>query len=105
VKVITGPLVTRHRPSVDVLFRSVANSAGANAIGVIMTGMGNDGAQGLWEMKQAGAVTIAQDRATSVVFGMPQEAIGKGAVDFVLPLNQIGPRALELAVSLEKLHA
>ena len=99
VRVITGALVSRHRPSVDVLFRSVANSAGANAVGVIMTGMGNDGAQGLWEMKQAGAATIAQDQASSVVFGMPQEAIAKGGVDFVVPLNQIAPRALELALA------
>lgn len=104
-KVIAGPLVSRHRPSVDVLFRSVANSAGANAVGIIMTGMGNDGAQGLWEMKEAGATTIAQDRTSSVVFGMPQEAIAKGAVDFVLPLEQIATRALELAVTLEKLQA
>jgi two-component system chemotaxis response regulator CheB len=69
-----------------------------------MTGMGNDGAQGLWEMKQAGAATIAQDKATSVVFGMPQEAIAKGAVDLVLPLDQIARRALELAVSGERVH-
>lgn len=104
-RVISGPLVSRHRPSVDVLFRSVANAVGANAIGVIMTGMGNDGAQGLWELKEAGAPTIAQDKATSVVFGMPQEAIARGAVDFVLPLEQIATRALELALSLEKKHA
>ena len=104
-RVITGPLVSRHRPSVDVLFRSVANTAGANAVGVIMTGMGNDGAQGLWEMKQAGAATIAQDKASSVVFGMPQEAIAKGAADFVLPLEQIASHALELAVSSAKTHA
>lgn len=104
-RVITAPLVSRHRPSVDVLFRSVAHAAGENAVGVIMTGMGNDGAQGLWEMKQAGAATIAQDKASSVVFGMPQEAIAKGAVDFVLPLGQIAPRALELALSCAKGHA
>jgi len=104
VKVVDGPLVSRHRPSVDVLFRSVANSVGANAVGVIMTGMGNDGAQGLWEMKQAGAATIAQDKATSVVFGMPHEAILKGAVDFVLPLERIAGRALELAIAGERVQ-
>lgn len=104
-RVISGPLVSRHRPSVDVLFRSVANTAGANAVGVIMTGMGNDGAQGMLEMKQAGAATIAQDRASCVVFGMPQEAIAKGAVDFVLPLRELATRALELASSLEKVRS
>ena len=85
----TGPLVSRHRPSVDVLFRSGARYAGKNAIGVIMTGMGDDGARGLLEMKQVGAVTIAQDEASSVVFGMPHEAIKLGAVDRVLPLQMI----------------
>ena len=89
VEVTDGPLVSRHRPSVDVLFRSVAQSAGANAIGVIMTGMGNDGADGLLEMKQAGAFTLAQDEASCVVFGMPKEAIQRGAVDRVVALNQI----------------
>lgn len=101
LKVVEGPLVSRHRPSVDVLFRSVANSAGPNAVGIIMTGMGNDGAQGLWEMKQAGASTIAQDKSTCVVFGMPQEAITKGAVDVILPLDHIAPRALELVAAPE----
>jgi len=104
VKVITGPLVSRHRPSVDVLFRSVANAAGRSGVGVIMTGMGNDGAQGLLEMKQMGAATIAQDKESSVVFGMPQEAISKGAVDCVLPLEQIALRALELAASPARKH-
>ncbi|HTW57245.1 MAG TPA: chemotaxis response regulator protein-glutamate methylesterase [Terriglobales bacterium] len=89
VNIMDGPLVSRHRPSVDVLFRSVALSAGRNAVGVIMTGMGDDGAQGLLEMKETGAVTIAQDEASCVVFGMPREAIALGAVDFVLPLDQI----------------
>lgn len=89
VEVADGPLVSRHRPSVDVLFRSVAQSAGANAIGVIMTGMGNDGAEGLLEMKQAGAFTLAQDEASCVVFGMPKEAIERGAVDRVMALNQL----------------
>jgi two-component system chemotaxis response regulator CheB len=93
--VIDGPLVSRHRPSVDVLFRSVAVSAGRNAVGIIMTGMGDDGAQGLLEMKQAGAITIAQDEASCVVFGMPGEAISRGAVDFVLPLEQLARQALD----------
>jgi two-component system chemotaxis response regulator CheB len=89
VEVVDGPPVSRHRPSVDVLFRSVAKAAGPNAIGVIMTGMGGDGAAGLLEMKQTGAATVAQDEATCVVFGMPKEAIARGAVDEVLPLSQI----------------
>ena len=89
VDVADGPPVNRHRPSVDVLFRSVAKYAGANALGIIMTGMGDDGAQGLKEMHDAGARTIAQDEASSVVFGMPKEAIKLGAVDLTLNLNQI----------------
>ncbi|HEV8267391.1 MAG TPA: chemotaxis response regulator protein-glutamate methylesterase [Thermoanaerobaculia bacterium] len=89
VEVREGPLVSRHRPSVDVLFRSAAQAAGPNAVGVILTGMGNDGAEGLLEMKGAGARTFAQDEATSVVFGMPKEAIARGAVDEVLPLPRI----------------
>ncbi|HMD99013.1 MAG TPA: chemotaxis response regulator protein-glutamate methylesterase [Terriglobia bacterium] len=89
VDIKEGPLVCRHRPSVDVLFRSAARYAGQNAVGVILTGMGDDGASGMLEMKQAGAVTIAQDEATSVVFGMPKEAIKKGAVDKVLPLQAV----------------
>jgi len=91
VQIKSGPLVSRHRPSVDVLFRSTARYAGANAIGVIMTGMGDDGAQGMLEMKEAGAYTIAQDEATSIVFGMPQEAIKRGGVDKILPLQSIAP--------------
>jgi len=98
VKVIDGPLVSRHRPSVDVLFRSVATCAGANAVGVIMTGMGDDGAQGLLEMKEAGAATIAQDEASCVVFGMPREAIARNAVDCVLPLPQIAGRIMGMAL-------
>ncbi len=94
VEVKPGPLVSRHRPSVDVLFRSAARYAGANAVGVIMTGMGDDGAQGLWEMKKAGAFTIAQDEETCVVFGMPQEAVKRGAVDRVLPLEAIADTVL-----------
>jgi two-component system chemotaxis response regulator CheB len=89
VSVREGPLVSRHRPSVDVLFRSAARSAGANAVGVIMTGMGDDGARGLEEMKRAGAATIAQDESTSVVFGMPKEAIARGCVDRIVSLPQI----------------
>ena len=89
VEVKEGPLVSRHRPSVDVLFRSTARYAGANSLGVIMTGMGDDGAQGMLEMKEAGAFTIAQDEATCVVFGMPKEAIKKGGVDKVAPLQAI----------------
>ncbi len=90
VELKDGPLVSRHRPSVDVLFRSTAQYAGKNAIGVIMTGMGDDGAKGMLEMKESGApLTIAQDEATSVVFGMPQEAIKLNAVDKILPLDGI----------------
>lgn len=89
VEVLDGPLVNRHRPSVDVLFRSVARFAGKNATGIIMTGMGDDGARGLLEMRNAGARTIAQDEATSVVFGMPKEAINRGAAQEILPLGKI----------------
>ncbi|PWE52908.1 chemotaxis response regulator protein-glutamate methylesterase [Metarhizobium album] len=89
VAVKAGPLVSRHRPSVDVLFRSAARSAGSNAMGVIMTGMGDDGARGMKEMKEAGAYTIAQDEASCVVFGMPKEAIAHGGVAKVLPLNHL----------------
>ena len=97
VHVVEGELVSRHRPSVDVLFRSAAQAAGPNAVGVIMTGMGDDGAQGMLEMKQAGAFNIAQDEASCVVFGMPKEAIALGAVDEILPLRQIGPVVLSAA--------
>ena len=97
VTVKDGPLVTRHRPSVDVLFRSAARSAGSNAVGVIMTGMGDDGARGLEEMKQAGAFTIAQDEATSVVFGMPKEAIARGCVDRVAPLGSLTAEIMRAA--------
>jgi two-component system chemotaxis response regulator CheB len=88
-EVIDGPLVNRHRPSVDVLFRSVAKCAGRNAIGIIMTGMGDDGARGLLEMRQAGAATVAQDEASCVVFGMPKEAIKLDAADRIMALGQI----------------
>ncbi|AYV54354.1 protein-glutamate methylesterase/protein-glutamine glutaminase [Leptospira kmetyi] len=89
VRILDGPLVNRHRPSVDILFNSVAKVAGKNAKGIIMTGMGNDGSNGLLRMKQTGAFTIAQDENTCVVFGMPKEAILKGAVDTILPLTKI----------------
>ena len=89
VEVKDGPLVSRHRPSVDVLFRSAARYAGKNAVGVIMTGMGDDGARGMLEMKEAGAFNIAQDEASCVVFGMPNEAIKRGGVDRVLSLENI----------------
>jgi two-component system chemotaxis response regulator CheB len=89
VDVYDGPPVSRHRPSVDVLFASVAQAAGAQAIGVIMTGMGSDGADGLLQMKRAGATTIAQGESTSIVFGMPKEAIDRGAASLVLPLPRI----------------
>jgi two-component system chemotaxis response regulator CheB len=94
VEVKEGPLVCRHRPSVDVLFRSAARYAGQNAVGVILTGMGDDGARGMLEMKQAGAVTFAQDEATCVVFGMPKEAIKMGGVDRVLPLQAVAAAIL-----------
>ena len=95
VDVIDGPLVNRHRPSVDVLFRSVAKSAGANALGVIMTGMGDDGAAGLLEMRKAGARTLAQDEESCVVFGMPKEAIKRGAVEKTVPLSAIGREIMQ----------
>ncbi len=96
VEVKDGPLVRRHRPSVDVLFRSAARYAGKNALGVIMTGMGDDGAKGMQEMHEAGSYTIAQDEATSVVFGMPQEAIKLGGVDKVMPLEAIAGAVVRL---------
>ena len=89
VDVVDGPPVSRHRPSVDVLFRSTARFAGRNAVGIIMTGMGDDGARGLKEMHEAGAWTVAQDEATCVVYGMPKEAVRLGAVDKVLGLHDI----------------
>ena len=96
VEIRDGPLVSRHRPSVDVLFRSAARYAGPNAVGVIMTGMGDDGARGLLEMKEAGAKTVAQDEASCVVFGMPNEAIKRGAADRILPLTSLAMHSLRL---------
>lgn len=96
-QVMDGPLVSRHRPSVDVLFRSVARTVGPHAVGVIMTGMGDDGAQGLLEMRTCGAQTIAQDESSCVVFGMPKEAIARGAVATVVPLPRIAATALKMS--------
>jgi two-component system, chemotaxis family, protein-glutamate methylesterase/glutaminase len=95
VEVVDGPLVNRHRPSVDVMFRSVAKSAGANALGVIMTGMGDDGAAGLLEMRNAGARTLAQDEESCVVFGMPKEAIKRGGVERTIPLSAVAREILK----------
>jgi two-component system chemotaxis response regulator CheB len=95
VEVMDGPLVNRHRPSVDVLFRSVAKCAGANALGVIMTGMGDDGAAGLAEMRTAGARTVAQDEASCVVYGMPKEAVKHGGVEKSVPLTLIGREIMQ----------
>ncbi len=89
VEIVDGPPVNRHRPSVDVLFRSVAKYAGKNALGIIMTGMGNDGAHGLKEMRDAGAHTVAQNEETCVVYGMPKEAVQLGAVERILPIGDI----------------
>jgi two-component system, chemotaxis family, protein-glutamate methylesterase/glutaminase len=96
VEVRDGPLVSRHRPSVDVLFRSAARYGGRNVVGVIMTGMGDDGARGMVEMKEAGALNIAQDESSCIVFGMPAEAIKAGAVDRVMPLGAIASEVVRL---------
>ncbi len=98
VEVVDGPLVNRHRPSVDVLFRSVAKCAGSNALGVIMTGMGDDGAAGLLEMLKAGARTVAQDEASCVVYGMPKEAVKRGAVEKSIALSAIA-REIQLQLA------
>ncbi|MCE9633855.1 MAG: chemotaxis response regulator protein-glutamate methylesterase [Methylophilales bacterium] len=95
----TSP-VNRHRPSVDVLYRSVANNVGKNAIGIILTGMGKDGAAGMKELKAAGAYTFAQDEASCVVFGMPKEAIAQGGIDEIVPLKEMAKRILS-RLSLE----
>ncbi len=93
----SGELVNRHRPSVDVLFRSVANLAGSNSIGVILTGMGDDGAKGMFEMHKAGSYNLAQDEESCVVYGMPRKAVENGAVDEVLNLEGIFKRLIELS--------
>ena len=97
VRVFSAPPVSRHRPSVDVLFNSCARYLGTNAVGVILTGMGSDGADGLLAMREAGAHTIAQDEATCVVFGMPKEAIARNAASQILPLGSIPSAAVGLA--------
>jgi two-component system chemotaxis response regulator CheB len=96
VEVRDGPFVCRHRPSVDVLFRSAARYAGKNCVGVIMTGMGDDGARGMEELKEAGAITLAQDEQSCVVYGMPHEAVKRGAVDKELPLEDIAPELVKI---------
>jgi two-component system chemotaxis response regulator CheB len=96
-EVMDGPLINHHRPSVDVLFRSVAQCAGANAVGLIMTGMGDDGARGLREMRDAGATTAAQDEASSIVYGMPKEALRLGAAETVLGLDAIAPWLVQVS--------
>ncbi|MHB8079296.1 MAG: protein-glutamate methylesterase/protein-glutamine glutaminase [Candidatus Krumholzibacteriia bacterium] len=101
VNVKSGPLVNRHRPSVEVMFSSVARTAGRNAVGAILTGMGGDGAKGLLEMRTAGAATLAQDEASCVVFGMPKVAIELGAAEQIVPLDGIAERLLQLAESRE----
>ncbi|MBI5136609.1 MAG: chemotaxis response regulator protein-glutamate methylesterase [Nitrospirae bacterium] len=95
VKLIAGPRVDRHIPSVNVLFRSMAQEVGANGVGAILTGMGDDGADGMLEMRQSGVHTIAQDEASCVVFGMPKEAISRGGVDEVVTLTQIAPAIIK----------
>lgn len=96
VELSQGPPVNRHRPSVDVLFRAAANIGGKNCIGIILTGMGRDGAQGMLELKEEGAYNIAQDEASCVVFGMPKEAIALGGAHEVLPLQAIAPKLVQL---------
>jgi len=95
-----GPPVNRHRPSVDVMFRSVAQNVGFNAIGVILTGMGDDGARGMRELHEVGAPTVAQDEKTSVVWGMPGEAVRHGGVDFILPLEAVARKMISLAMAV-----
>ncbi len=102
VEIKDGQLVNRHRPSVDVLFRTTARYAGINSIGVILTGMGDDGAKGMLEMKQAGSKTIAQDEKSSIIFGMPNEAIKLGAVDHIVSLENIASKIMELEKNIHE---
>jgi two-component system chemotaxis response regulator CheB len=101
VKIKDGPMVHHQRPSVDVLFKSVARSAGKNAVGVILTGMGSDGADGMVDLKQSGAITIAQNEASSVVFGMPREAIRRGVVDYTLDINDVAGQLMDIVEELK----
>jgi two-component system chemotaxis response regulator CheB len=105
VRVVDGPKVSRHRPSVDVLFESVARVAGSNAFGAIMTGMGNDGAAGMLAMRKAGAVTVAQDEASCIVYGMPKEAVKLGGVQLSVPLDEIASQILSYAKGSLKAQA
>ncbi|MBK1718496.1 protein-glutamate methylesterase/protein-glutamine glutaminase [Thiocystis violacea] len=105
VEVKNGPLVSRHRPSVDVLFRSTAQSAGPNAVGIIMTGMGDDGARGMLEMHEAGALTVAQDELTCIVYGMPKEAVKLGGVDAVVGLPRIPGIVIQAPTRLAYMRA
>lgn len=102
VEVLDGPLVNRHRPSVDVLFRSVAKVAGSNAVGIIMTGMGDDGARGLKEIQSSGSPTVAQDEQSCVVFGMPKEAIALGGADTIISLDNISAEIMKYAIPLRR---
>ncbi|MDY0050575.1 MAG: chemotaxis response regulator protein-glutamate methylesterase, partial [Halothiobacillaceae bacterium] len=104
VEVLDGPLVNRHRPSVDVMFRSVARTAGGNALGIIMTGMGDDGAQGIAEMRQTGALTLAQDEASCVVYGMPKEAVKRGGIVRSVSLDAIAAEIVQYGASGEMGH-
>jgi two-component system chemotaxis response regulator CheB len=101
VELVEGPKINRFRPSVDILFRSAAQAAGPHAAGIILTGMLDDGARGLLEMREAGSMTVAQDEATSIVFGMPKEAIRRGAAKFVHPLDRIAPAVMAWAAGLD----
>src|SRR5690606_21529582 len=98
-----GPQVSRHRPSVDVLFRSASQVAGRNAMGIMLTGMGDDGARGLHEMREAGSHTVAQDEDSCVVFGMPKEAIQRGAAVKIVPLNRVATEIDTYARALHRL--
>jgi two-component system chemotaxis response regulator CheB len=101
VELVEGPKINRFRPSVDVLFRSAAQAAGPHASGIILTGMLDDGARGLLEMREAGSMTVAQDEATSIVFGMPKEAIRRGAARFVHPLDRIAPAVMAWVAGID----